>query len=85
MYKRQRLAFAGIDAQPLGTDGVSSGCAIGVDGKHVAALISKGSRFAVVLDGVEGPKIDALLQNLLGGQTGVASYWTGNTPEIRLF
>jgi hypothetical protein len=77
-----RLASAGIDAQPLGADGVSSGCAIGADGKHVAVLITKGSRFAVVLDGVEGPKIEALLQDLLGNQVGVASYWTGNIPQI---
>jgi hypothetical protein len=66
----------------LGTDGVASGCAIGVDGKHVAALITKGSRFAVVIDGVEGPRIDALLQSVQGGIAGVASYWTGNIPEI---
>jgi hypothetical protein len=79
-----RLAYAGLDAQPLGTDGVGSGCAIGADGKHVAALITKGSRFAVVLDGVPGPKIDALLQNNVGngGPVGVTSFWSGNIPAI---
>jgi hypothetical protein len=82
VFLSARMVSAGIDAQPLGTDGVASGCAIGVDGKHVAALITKGSRFAVVIDGVEGPRIDALLQNVVGGISGVASYWSGNNPDL---
>jgi hypothetical protein len=75
-------ASAAIDAQPLAPDGAGLGCAIGADGTHVAVLITKGSRFAVVLDGVEGPKIESLIQNPSGYPVQTASYWTGNIPQI---
>jgi hypothetical protein len=75
-------ARAAIDAQPLAPDGAGIGCAVGADGTHVAVLISKGSRFAVVLDGVEGPKIESLLQSPMGAPVQTTSYWMGNIPQI---
>jgi hypothetical protein len=75
-------ASAAIDAQPLAPDGAGTSCAIGSDGTHVAVLITKGSRFSVVLDGVEGPRIESVLQNPTGYPIQVASYWTGNIPQI---
>ncbi len=42
-----------------------------------------GSRFVALLDGVEGPKIEALLNNVMENPVQVSSYWTGKVPETR--
>jgi hypothetical protein len=72
-------AFAEVKVEqtPLGPDGDSIGCAVSPHGGHVAVLAAKGSRFVVLLDGVEGPKIEALLTGVYGGPAGAGTYPNG--------
>ena len=50
-----------VEAQELGPAGQWTGIAISPRGVYVAVLAMKGSRYVVLIDGVEGPKIDQLL------------------------
>jgi hypothetical protein len=76
------LADVKIEKLSLGPDGDSTGCSISPHGEHVAVLAAKGSRFVVLLDGVEGPKIEALLNNVMGSPVQVSSYWTWKVPVL---
>lgn len=53
-------ADAKVEEQVLAPEGKWIGCAISPKGVHTAVLLAKGSRFAVALDGVEGPRVDQL-------------------------
>jgi len=75
-------ADAKVEQQVLGPDGESIGGAISPHGAHVAVLAAKGSRFVVLLDGVEGPKIDALLSSVMGSPFQAATYWMGQVPVL---
>ncbi|HXP59282.1 MAG TPA: hypothetical protein VN829_02265 [Dongiaceae bacterium] len=48
----------------------------------MAVLATKGSRFVVLYDGVEGPRIEALLTGVMGGIFQTAAYWTGQVPIL---
>jgi len=72
-----------VDKQPLGAQGESVGCSISPHGGHVAVLAAKGSRYVVYMDGVAGPRIDALLNT--GGSFFTASSpggWVGEVPIL---
>ena len=75
-------ADAKVDQTPLGPDGDVVGCAVSPHGGHVAVLAAKGSRFVVVLDGVEGPKIEAILNGVYSGPAGVGTYPNGQIPVL---
>jgi hypothetical protein len=60
------LADAKVEKLPLGPDADSVGCSISTLGVHAAVLAAKGSRFVVLLDGVEGPKIEGLQPSIYG-------------------
>lgn len=76
------LADVKVEKQTLGPDGESFGCSISPHGSHVAVLAAKGSRFVVLLDGVEGPRIDALLVDVCGHVFQTGSYWSGQIPVL---
>jgi WD40 repeat protein len=71
-----------VEQQPLGPDGDSIGCSISPHGGHVAVLAAKGSRFVILLDGVEGPKIEALQQAIYGNSFQGGAYWAGQIPVL---
>src|SRR2546421_689882 len=73
------FADAKVEQELLGPEGDSIGGSVSLHGNHAAVLAAKGSRFTVLLDGVAGPKIDALLTNVIGGPVG-GSYWIGKIP-----
>lgn len=50
-----------VEEQIVGPAEKTGACAISPRGVHVVSLVSKGSRFAVMTDGVEGPKFDQML------------------------
>jgi hypothetical protein len=50
-----------IDDTPLAAADKLAGYAVSPHGVHAAVLINKGTRFAVSIDGTEGPKVDGLL------------------------
>lgn len=50
-----------VEEQVVGQASKVIGTAISPRGTHLAALVPKGSRYAVWIDGVEGPKIDEYL------------------------
>ena len=77
-----RSAATKVDQETLGPDGESLGCMVSPKGNHVAVLAAKGSRFAVLLDGVEGPRIEALLNNVGGSAVQLSSYWMGQVPIL---
>jgi hypothetical protein len=72
-------AQAKLVQESLGPDGDAIGGSVSPHGSHAAMLVAKGSRFVVMLDGVAGPKIDALLNNIMGGPVG-GTYWAGKIP-----
>jgi WD40 repeat protein len=72
------LADAKVELQSTGSED-AIGASVSKHGNHVAILAPKGSRWAVMIDGVEGPKIDALLNNITGGLVG-GTYWIGSIP-----
>ncbi len=76
------LADVKVEQSPLGPDGDSIGCAVSPHGGHAAVLAAKGSRFVVLLDGVEGPKIEALLTGVYSGPAGVGTYPNGQIPVL---
>jgi Tol biopolymer transport system component len=71
-----------VEELPLGPDGDIVGCAVSPHGGHVAVLANKGSRFVVLLDNVEGPRIDALLSGVYSGPAGVGTYPNGQIPVL---
>src|SRR5665213_1797939 len=75
-------AQAKVEQQPLGPDGDSIGCSISPHGGHVAVLAIKGSRFVVLLDGVEGPKIEALQPAIYGNPFQTGANWMGQIPVL---
>ena len=77
-----RAADTKIEQEPLGPDGESLGCSVSPKGNHVAVLAAKGSRFAVLLDGVEGPRIEGLLNNVMGSAVQPGTYWMGQVPVL---
>jgi hypothetical protein len=52
---------AKIDEETIGPAGRWAGFALSPKGVHVAMLNSKGSRFVISVDGVDGPRIDQLI------------------------
>src|SRR5580698_10606570 len=62
------LAGATVDQQPLGPDGQLFGGSVSPKGEHIAVFAGKGSHYEIVMDGVEGPKIDNLIFNIAGDQ-----------------
>jgi hypothetical protein len=76
------LADAKVEQQPMGPDGDSLGCSVSPHGGHVAVLVAKGSRFDVLLDGVEGPKIEALQYAIYGSPYQSGSSWGGQIPVL---
>jgi len=71
-----------VQAVPMGPDGQSLGCAVSPKGLHVAVLAAKGSRFVVLLDGVEGPKIEGLLPGIYAAPVQLGSSWSGLVPIL---
>ncbi|MGD1001521.1 MAG: hypothetical protein ABSA67_12590 [Candidatus Brocadiia bacterium] len=57
------------------------GCAISSHGAHAAVLAVKGSRFVVLIDGVEGPRIEELLSSIQGAPVS-GGYWIGQVPIL---
>jgi hypothetical protein len=55
------LAAVKVEEQILLAKTTGAQCAISPFGAHVAAVVAKGSRAAVVYDGVEGPRFDLIL------------------------
>jgi hypothetical protein len=58
------------------------GCAVSPHGGHVAVLAAKGSRFVVLLDGVEGPRIEGLLTGVYGSPTQGGTFPFGQIPVL---
>ncbi len=78
-----RSAWAqAVEEQPLGPDGDTVGGMFGPHGNHVATLAIKGSRFVVLIDGVEGPRIEGLRNGINGGAYGAGSSWQGQIPVL---
>lgn len=50
-----------VESLDLGPEGGCLGCAISPKGGHAAVLAMKGSRYVVLVDGVEGPRIEQLI------------------------
>src|SRR5580698_3230736 len=59
-------ADATVDQQPLGPDGQLFGGSVSPKGQHIAVFAGKGSHYEIIMDGVEGPKIDNLIFNIAG-------------------
>jgi hypothetical protein len=66
---------AQVNEELIGAEKRWLGCKLSPSGVHVAVLLPKGSRFAVAVDGVEGPRIDQVYG--LGDQP----YYGGGGPE----
>ncbi len=62
------LAAPKVEEQAVGPASKVIGYSISPRGTHLAALVPKGSRYAIWMDGVEGPKIDEYLG--INGQPG---------------
>jgi hypothetical protein len=75
------LGDATVEEQSLGPDEGAIGCAISPHGAHAAVLATKGSRFVVLIDGVAGPRLDALLSGIQGSPVS-AGYWMGQVPIL---
>lgn len=73
------MAHAGvkISQDTLGPDGQMFAGAVSPKGEHMAVLAAKGSHYAVIVDGAEGPRIDALIFNVAGDPYRPATYWSG--------
>ena len=78
------LADATVDQQPLGPDGQLFGGSISPKGEHIAVFAGKGSHYVIIMDGVEGPKIDNLIFNIAGAQYRAESQWV-NMPIPVIF
>src|SRR5579862_8128583 len=71
-----------VELEPLGPDGETLGGSVSPQGDHVAVLVVKGSRFVVSIDGVEGPRLDALLTRVMGGPVQGGGPWMGQVPIL---
>src|ERR1700719_3769320 len=78
------LADATVDQQPLGPDGQLFGGSISPKGEHIAVFAGKGSHYEIIMDGVEGPKIDNLIFNISGALYRAESMWI-NMPIPVIF
>jgi hypothetical protein len=78
------LADATVDQQPLGPDGQLFGGSLSPKGLHMAVFAGKGSHYQIIMDGVEGPKIDNLIFNIAGDEYRAGSMW-GNAPIPVIF
>ncbi len=77
------MADPKVDQDQLDPDGQGINASASPQGDHIAVLIAKGSRYVVSIDGVEGPKIEALLYNTAGNAYQAPSYWAGgNLPVL---
>jgi hypothetical protein len=77
-------ADATVDQQPLGPDGQLFGGSISPTGGHIAVFAGKGSHYQIIMDGVEGPKIDNLIFNIAGQLYRAESQWV-NMPIPVIF
>src|SRR5512133_2205040 len=77
------LAEPKSDQQEIGPAGKWIGYAISKKGLHSAVMIAKGSRYCVVVDGAEGPRVDGLL-DLGGAQSIQGSPVAGNSSPQAL-
>ena len=68
-----------VDQQPLGPDGQLFGGVRSPVGNHLAIFAGKGSHYQIIMDGVEGPKIDNLIFNIAGALYRAESAWV-NMP-----
>ncbi len=66
------VAEVKVEEQELGPAGQWLACALSPHGGHAVVLVMKGSRYVVLIDGVEGPKIDGML-GLDGDPYGIGS------------
>lgn len=55
------FASAEVREETVGAQGRWISCKVSPRGLHMAVLVMKGSRYAVVVDGVEGPRFDQLI------------------------
>src|ERR1700722_6358374 len=80
------LARAGltVDQQPLGPDGQLFGGVRSPVGNHLALFAGKGSHYQIIMDGVEGPKIDNLIFNIAGALYRAEAAWV-NMPIPVIF
>jgi len=80
------LARAGVtvDQQPLGPDGQLFGGSRSPQGNHLAIFAAKGSHYQIIMDGVEGPKIDNLIFNIAGALYRAEAAWV-NMPIPVIF
>jgi len=73
-----------VSQQPLGPDGQLFGGARSPQGNHLAIFAGKGSHYQIIMDGVEGPKIDNLIFNITGALYRAESAWV-NMPIPVIF
>jgi hypothetical protein len=78
------LAAATVSQEPLGPDGQLFGGSLSPKGLHMAVFAGKGSHYQIIMDGVEGPKIDNLIFNIAGDLYRAGSMW-GNAPIPVIF
>jgi WD40-like Beta Propeller Repeat len=78
------LADATVDQQSLGPDGQLFGGSVSPKGEHIAVFAGKGSHYEIIMDGVEGPKIDNLIFNISGALYRAESGWV-NMPIPVIF
>jgi hypothetical protein len=78
------LADPTVNQEPLGPDGQLFGGSASLKGGHIAVLAAKGSHYQVIMDGVEGPKIDNLIFNITGQQYRIETLWV-NQPIPVIF
>ena len=78
------LADITVDQQPLGPDGQLFGGSRSPKGKHMAIFAAKGSHYQIIMDGVEGPKIDNLIFNIAGDLYRAEACWV-NMPIPVIF
>ena len=69
------LADATVDQQPLGPDGQLFGGSLSPKGGHIAVFAARGSHYQIIMDGVDGPRIDNLIFNIAGDQYRAESSW----------
>src|ERR1700722_12088636 len=76
------LADAKVETQTFGPEGDSIGGSISPEGKHVAVLAAKGSKFTVFYDGVAGSKIDQVPTGTGSIFTSASAVWIGQVPIL---
>src|SRR5580704_8997141 len=73
-----------VDQQPVGPDGQLFGGARSPQGNHIAVFAGKGSHYQIIMDGVEGPRIDNLIFNIAGALYRAEAAWV-NMPIPVIF